>query len=117
MGVDGIGGGGRPIPPVGGGAIGEAGGVEPTAASGVEGSRGPAQTEGTLLDRLKRGEIDIERYLDAQVDAAVAHVEGPLGQAQLDFIKGVLREQLASDPVLVELLRRATGSLPTPRAG
>jgi hypothetical protein len=97
--------------------VGEPGGVEAAAAPGVEGNRGPAPSEGTLLDRLERGEIDLDRYLDAQVDAAVAHVEGPLGAAQVDFIRGVLREQLASDPVLVELVRRATGSIPPPRAG
>ena len=117
MGVDGIGSGGRPVPPASGGSVGGAGGIEAPATAGVDGNPGPDPAESTLLDRLKRGEIDVERYLDAQVDAAVAHVQGPLGEAQLAFIKDALREQIASDPVLVELVRRATGSIPPPRAG
>src|SRR5262252_8946316 len=100
MGVDGIGSGRPPVPRVGGGEVGAPGGVEAGAPLGVQGNREPAQVESTLLDQLKRGEIDVERYLDAQVDAAVEHVKGPLGPAQLDFIRGVLREQIESDPVL-----------------
>ena len=40
-----------------------------------------------------------------------------LPAAQLDFIRETLREQIASDPVLVELVRRATGATPKAQTG
>jgi hypothetical protein len=43
---------------------------------------------------------------------ATAHLEGKLAAEQLEFVKRSLRQQLSTDPVLVELIRRATGSAP-----
>ncbi|HVW24773.1 MAG TPA: hypothetical protein VHC69_05355 [Polyangiaceae bacterium] len=120
MGVDGIGSGGRPLPRVpdaGGGELGAARGVEAEAAEGTEGALGASGTTSPLLEQLRRGEIDLDRYLDVQVNAAMSHVSGALPAAQLDFIRETLREQIASDPVLVELVRRATGSTPKARTG
>lgn len=115
MGVDGIGSGGRPIPGAGPAELERAPEVE--GAAGPEGSSGPSRASGSaLLEQLGRGEIDLDRYLDAQVSAAVSHVQGALSASQLDFIRETLREQMASDPVLVELVRRATGGTPKPRA-
>jgi len=117
MGVDGIGG-GRPLPGIGGGDLDPARGVESEAAHGAESALGSSGATGsTLLDQLRRGEIDLDHYLDAQVNAAVSHVGGSLAQTQVDFIRETLREQIASDPVLVELVRRATGSTPKARTG
>ena len=120
MGVDGIGSGGRPLPSaagVGGGELGAARGVEAGAAEGTEGATSAPGTTSTLLEQLRRGEIDLDRYLDLQVNDAMSHVSRALPAAQLDFIRETLREQIASDPVLVELVRRATGSTPKARTG
>ena len=120
MGVDGIGSGGRPPPGVAGVGVGELGAaraVETEAADGTEGALGAPGATSTLLEQLRRGEIDLDRYLDVQVNSAMSHVSGALPAAQLDFIRETLREQIASDPVLVELMRRATGSTPKARTG
>jgi hypothetical protein len=118
MGVDGIGNGGRPLPGVGGGELDAARGAAPEAAQGADPTvRGAHAAEGTALEQLRRGEIDLDRYLDVQVNAAMSHVSGALPASQLDFIRETLREQIASDPVLVELVRRATGATPKAQAG
>jgi hypothetical protein len=117
MGVDGIGNGGRPLaPPPTAGELDPARGAAPGAAQGADATAGGTRaTEGTLLEQLRRGEIDLDRYLDVQVNAAMSHVSGALPAAQLDFIRETLRDQIASDPVLVELVRRTTGSTPKAR--
>jgi hypothetical protein len=103
---------------VGGGELDPARGAAPDAAQGADvASAGSRAAEGTLLEQLRRGEIDLDRYLDVQVNAAMSHVSGGLPPAQLEFIREALREQIASDPVLVELVRRATGEMPKARTG
>lgn len=112
MGVDGIGsGGGRPPGRIGSvepgavrgpGAAPEA--ARPGAAAGPEGS--------AALDQLRRGEIDLGKYLDTRVADATRHLEGRLPGAELDFVRASLRVELEADPVLAELVRRATGTAP-----
>jgi hypothetical protein len=118
MGVDGIGrGGSRPI---GSAGPGEPGGIASGSADPARGAAARTNAESvsgsTALERLERGEIDLDGYLDARVDNAIQHLEGRLPASQVDFIRQSLREELASDPVLVELVRRTTGALPTPSA-
>ena len=62
------------------------------------------------LSQLERGEISVEQYLDLRVRDATRHVEGLLEPEQLAFVKEALRLELETDPVLVELVRRTTGS-------
>jgi hypothetical protein len=119
MGIDGI---GKPGPgglpgslpgAASSGPVGKAGEefkvTKSSAAPGVEGS--------DALGRLERGEIALDDYLDARSAEAVRHLEGKLPAEQLQFVQQTLREQLATDPVLVELVRRATGKLPSEPAG
>jgi hypothetical protein len=116
MSVDGIGGGGRnvggPGPLDGAGApnsiegardVGRAGEAERAAATGA-------------LERLGRGEITLDQYLDGRVAEAIEHLQGRVPPGQIDFVRAALRESLASDPVLLELVRRATGLVPPPQA-
>ncbi|HEX4341192.1 MAG TPA: hypothetical protein VH062_35025 [Polyangiaceae bacterium] len=125
MGVDGIGGGGRPILPGLPGLPGSAGvdlastgSVRADATASAEGATSAEGVAGSpLLERLRTGELDLDGYLDAQVTAATAHVQSSLSSTQLDFIREALREQIAADPVLIELVRRATGAAPPTRAG
>lgn len=65
------------------------------------------------LARLRAGEIDVERYLDLKVDEATKPLEG-MPAADLADIKSMLRDQLATDPGLVDLVRAATGKVPNP---
>jgi hypothetical protein len=61
-----------------------------------------------LLERLERGELSVDQYLDSRVDEAVAPFQAHLPADKLEFLKSSLRAQLETDPVLVELVRRAT---------
>ena len=73
----------------------------------------PAQSAGDVaassdLQRLEQGQITLEQYLDVQVQNALSHLVDKLQPAQLDELRTQLREELRVDPVLVELVRRAT---------
>lgn len=112
MGIDGIGKPPGPGGPAGPSAIGGSMPASPTGeefklerASAAEGVQGTDP-----LSRLERGEIGVDAYLDARVDEAVKHLADKLGAEQLEFVKSALREQLRTDPVLTELVRRATGA-------
>ena len=74
----------------------------------------PTTAASTHLDRLRAGEIDLDRYLDLKVDDATAHLHG-LGTHELESLRSLLREQLSSDPGLVDLVQQATGQRPTPK--
>jgi hypothetical protein len=76
---------------------GQAGGVEATSP----------------LERFRAGEVDVDGYIDLEVDKATSALNG-LSVAELDEIKSVLRDQMKSDPGLADLVRTATGKLPTP---
>ncbi|MBN1609570.1 MAG: hypothetical protein JW940_23260, partial [Polyangiaceae bacterium] len=62
------------------------------------------------LERVRSGELSLDQYLDGRVQEAVQHLVGKLSPDQLDFVRETLREQLSSDPVLVELVGRAVGT-------
>ena len=62
------------------------------------------------LVQLQRGDLSVEQYLEAQVIEATQHVAAQLSPEQLGFVKESLRQQLQSDPVLVELVRKTVGS-------
>lgn len=63
------------------------------------------------LERLRAGQIDVNGYLDLKVEQATAHLRG-LPPAELGAVKSMLREQIASDPALADLVKQATGSAP-----
>lgn len=122
MAIDRIGkGGGVPPTPETGGAGGveKKGAVEKTfhvdrpdptkAAQATEATHQTAAT--SPLARLRAGEIDVHGYVDLKVDEATKGLHG-LSPAEMDEIKKVLREQMASDPGLADLVRTATGQMP-----
>jgi hypothetical protein len=115
MGIDRIGGRppGSPAPEVAGSSR-PAGTGEPfqvshsqasTSAEAVQVQASPA------LERLRSGQIDLGQYLDQKVDEATSHLSA-LPAAQLDAIRGALRDRLAADPSLVDLVQAATGRTP-----
>jgi hypothetical protein len=65
------------------------------------------------LGRLRSGEVDVHGYIDLKVDEATTALKG-LSTSELDAIKSVLRDQMKSDPGLADLVRTATGKMPTP---
>jgi hypothetical protein len=119
--------------------IGKGGGVPPPAGGpkGPGAPKGPTGTEKTFdvhktdvtreataiektaathgpgpLEQLKSGKIDFERYLDIKVNEATSHLEG-VAPARLDTIRSMLRERMATDPELIDLVKQATGHVPT----
>lgn len=116
MGIDGIGrGGGKPVSGVGAadapGAAPEVAGVAAPEATAAPGASEAVAGTGPLA-RLQRGEIGLTEYLDLRVADAVAPYVGKLPAAQLDVIRDTLRDAMVSDPVVQELVRRATGVVP-----
>ena len=107
MSIDGV---GKPPGPGGIGGPGGAGGIGKSGETfSVDKADSVGKAEGSdALGQLSRGEISVDQYLETRVEHAVQHLEGRLSAEQLDFVKSTLREQLGSDPALVELVRRAT---------
>lgn len=109
MAIDGIGGGPGGI---GGPKIGPA---QSAGKSGAEfqldraDAAAPTGDVGSAdVQRLERGELSLDEYLDARAEQAVAHLQG-MAPEQLEVIKAQLVEQLKSDPAISGLVRRATG--------
>ncbi len=114
MGIDGI---GKPPGSTLGGVSGISGSEPPRPAEPFAvGQSAPAiaSTSATplsaALSSLQRGELSLDQYLDGRVSEATQHLAGKISPEQLDFVRQSLREQLATDPVLVELVQRTTGS-------
>lgn len=80
-------------------------------AEQASGAGAPA-TAASPADQVRRGEMSIDAYLDLRIDEATRHLRGRLGPEALAQIQGTLRAQLASDPLLQELVKSATGQLP-----
>jgi hypothetical protein len=80
-------------------------------------SEAPAARRPGVSDELaqfRNGSFTLEQYLDLRADRAVAHLHGIVSREQIETIRGVVREQLATRPDLVELLKRAGVALPPP---
>jgi hypothetical protein len=86
----------------------------PTKPAAATAPASPAAVSATgPLERLRAGEIDLKRYLDLKVDEATTHLKA-LPPVELEAIRSALRDRLASDPALVDLVRTATGQAPQP---
>lgn len=79
---------------------------------GVACTRPAARVASESLQRLERGEISLEEYLDERTERALDHVRAKVNPEVLEMVRATLREQLRTDPVLVELVRRTTGHVP-----
>jgi hypothetical protein len=112
MAIDRIGKGGPPAEVPKAEAGKPAGAAERTFEVRVEKAQAVAPA-GSALEDLRAGKIDVEGYLQRQVDEATAHLHGLL-PADLETIRSSLRQRLASDPALAELAKQATGHAPPP---
>ena len=118
MGIDGI---GKPPGATISGVPSASGSEAPRAREPFAVDRS-APVEGTsrvsaALSSLQRGELSLDQYLDGRVNEATQHLAGQFSPEQLEFVKQSLREQMSTDPVLVELVQRATGATPPTEFG
>ena len=130
MAIDRIGKGAPPAPPKAekagsakpAGEVGKTFAVQPSAppvTSAVPATSAPAvaptaEAGSTPLEKLRAGEIDLDRYLDLKVSEATAHLKG-LRAHEMEGLRSLLREQLGGDPALVDLVEQATGQRPAPK--
>jgi hypothetical protein len=117
--VDRIGKGGPPfVPPAGAEDVGGKGAapeVERPFKEAVDlGKSRPADASSPVepaapsaLDQLRAGEIDVSGYVEQKIADATAHLQG-LAPVELEAIRAMLRDQLATDPALTELVARLT---------
>ena len=116
MGIDSIGKTGPPTPPPSGDVQSSARSPGATRAFEVSPAE-PAPQAGAVeasrpaLERLRTGEIDVNGYVDMKVHEATAHLAA-LPAGELEQLRSALRDRLAGDPGLVELVRKATGAVP-----
>jgi len=112
MSIDGIGkrGGATPTAPVPGAAANAPGSFEVGAPGGVSAPEADSGSSDAFA-ALERGEINVDQYLDARVEGAVAPLLSRLSPEQLEFVRAELRSALETDPVLVELVRKTTGGI------
>ena len=64
------------------------------------------------LRRLREKEISLEEYLDYQVEEALRPLRGLISSEQLEIVRETVRDELADNPVLIEMVRRVTGMVP-----
>jgi hypothetical protein len=80
------------------------------AAPRAAGASAPGPAVGAL-EQLRSGAITLDGYLDLKVSEATAHLV-TLPPAQLHVVRAALRDRLASDPTLVELVRTVAAAAP-----
>jgi hypothetical protein len=83
----------------------------PLQGAAVQG--GQVEPTRTALQKLRAGEIDLNGYLDLKAHEATAHLAA-LPPSELEALRSAMRDRMASDPTLVELVRTATGRVPDP---
>jgi hypothetical protein len=118
--VDRIGKGGTPPPTnaTNAGATGDVRSPETGKTFEVQKPTAPGQAQPLApvasepLQQLKAGKIDLNQYLELKVSEATQHLEG-VSKVQLDSIRAMLRDRLATDPELVDLVKQATGNVPS----
>lgn len=66
------------------------------------------------LQKLRRGELTLDAYLDEATEVALAKVAGRVVGEALQNLRETLREHIRTDPVMVELLRQLAGHAPNP---
>ncbi len=114
MSIDRIGRGGAPPAPKPATGAERARGAEAPKVFEVQLERAAPTGSVAPVDRLRAGEVDLDGYLDQKVGEATAHLRG-LHPTELEGIRATLRDQLAHDPTLVDLVQQATGQAPASR--
>lgn len=76
----------------------------PGNPSGAAAKRAP-RTGSEALEKLKRGELTVEQYIEDRVEKALGAIPIPLSAEQQESVRETLRFQVATDPVLAEYAR------------
>jgi hypothetical protein len=79
----------------------QAASARPSGASGSE-----------ELQKLRRGEMTFEEYLDHRAELAVAYLRSSVPAEQLELVRETVRAQLENDPKIAALVQRVTGRDP-----
>jgi hypothetical protein len=66
------------------------------------------------LERLRRGDMSLDEYLDEQVELAIGQLPFKLTHVRIAELRVALRETLRTDPVMTELIEQVTGQSPQP---
>jgi hypothetical protein len=113
MSIDGIGkrGGVSPGAPAPGAAPTQGSFQVASEASAATAAGAAPAASSDAFSALERGEINVDQYLDARVEGAVAPLLSRLSPEQLEFVRAELRSALETDPVLVELVRKTTSGV------
>ncbi len=89
--------------------------VNPTGGSlETQKTKAASAVEASPLEKLRAGKIDVDQYVELKLDHATSHLQG-LHADELGAVREVLRDKIVQDPQLVDLVRQATGRVPTPR--
>lgn len=83
--------------------------IKPAAESGATSSTLPVGN--SLVNQLHAGQLTQDQYLDIRAEEAVRHLVGKVSTEQIDLIRATLRERLSTDPLLINMIRRATSTL------
>jgi hypothetical protein len=90
-------------------------GVDATTVRSAPLAAPPAVPTASVFEQMRAGVLSVDAYLDQKVSEATSHLTA-LAPADLASIRAALRERLAADPTLVDLVRTATTAAPAPRA-
>ena len=60
------------------------------------------------LERFRAGELDRDGYVDAMIEEALEPIRGGLPKHELEFVRGILRDFVETDPALRDLVDLAT---------
>jgi hypothetical protein len=61
------------------------------------------------LERFRAGELDRDGYIDAMIEEALGPLRG-LPEHELEFVRGILRDFVETDPALMDLVDLATST-------
>lgn len=78
--------------------------------------RGNPREPSESLQKVRRGEMSVDDYLDEAAEKALTPFKGKLASGDLETLRLTMREHLRTDPVTVELIRQLTGQLPNTAA-
>jgi len=73
---------------------------------------GTARAPSESLQKLRRGEMSLDEYLDEAAEAAIGRFKGILSNQDVEVMRATLREHLRTDPITTEMVRRVTGQTP-----
>jgi hypothetical protein len=72
----------------------------------------PLSEEEELLRKLRTGEIDRPGYYDAMVELGLSQLRDRVTAEQLKVVRERMREEIETNPVLIRMVRDATGEQP-----